>query len=221
MKNLQMKLLILVSTLFFLTSSIYAGAKGKGVEKAITEVKEIPIISPVPFYIGGGPLWGRYGGCQGNCKYVDVTYGALLRAGYEWNQYVGVEARLLGTVWKEDPLGGETFRHAGLFLKPSMPLSEDFNAYGLLGYAWTKTLTGGNHNLPIINDSGFSAGIGLEYDLSDKDDDKEDGGVYDRAFDGQGDQENGWGLFIDFQRLLIKSGVPNMDVIGFGITYDF
>jgi len=221
MKNLYTKSGVVFLTLLLLTTSINAGSKGKGIEMAITEVKEIPVINPVPFYIGGGPLWGRYAGCQADCKYVDVTYGALLRAGYEHSKYLGVEGRVLGTTFKEDPLGGETFRHIGLFLKPSMPLSEDFNVYGLLGFAWTKTVTGGNHNLPIINDIGFSAGIGLEYDLSNRDDDKEDGGVYEREFDGQANQEKGWGLFIDFQRLLIKSNTPNMDVIGFGITYDF
>ena len=220
MKNLKIKVGVAV-LLLLLTTSINAGAKGKGVEIAISEVKEIPIITPVPFYIGGGPLWGRYGGCEGDCKYVDVTYGAVLRAGYEYNEYIGIEARLLGTTFAEDPKGGETFRHFGIFAKPSTPLSEDFNIYGLVGLAWTKTVTGGNHNLPIINDGGLSAGIGFEYDFSHKYDDKEDGGVYERPFDGQGDQEQGWGFFIDYQRLLIKADIPDMDVIGFGLTYDF
>ena len=207
--------------LLLLTISINAGAKGKGVEIAISEVKEIPIIVPIPYYIGGGPLWGRYGGCEDGCKYVDVTYGAVVRAGYEYNEYIGVEVRLLGTTFAEDPLGGETFRHFGVFAKPSTPLSEDFNIYGLFGLAWTTTVTGGDHNLPIISDGGLSVGVGFEYDFSHKYEDRDNGGVYERPFDGQGDQEQGWGMFIDYQRLLIKANVPDMDVIGIGLTYDF
>ncbi len=30
-----------------------------------------------------------------------------------------------------------------------------------------------------------------------------------------------WGIFVDYQRLLIKSDVPDMDVISLGVTYHF
>jgi len=72
-----------------------------------------------------------------------------------------------------------------------------------------------------MDDNGFSAGFGLEYDLSDKRDDYDRNIYYPEGFDGQGDQEMGWGLFVDYQRLLIDSNIPDLDVVSAGVTYDF
>ena len=201
MKNLYTKVGGVATMLLLLTTSMNAGAKGKGIEIAITEVKEIPVISPVPFYIGAGPLWGRYGGCDGKCKYVDVTYGILLKAGYKWHKNLAIEGRILATLFAEDPLGGETFRHFGLFVKPSMSLYKMMNAYGLVGLALTKTVTGGNHSLEKVNKSGFSFGIGVEYDISKH--------IKKSSF------------FLEYQRLLIVSDIPSMDTMGIGINYHF
>ena len=215
---------ILFSLLATVAMSTMSYGGGKVVAPVEAPVEPIPAMhTPTPVYIGLGLVWGRYHGCETSpgCTYEDVTYGAMVRAGYEWNQYIGIEARALATFWGADDLGGQKLRHIGLFAKPMYPLGEDFNVYALLGYGWTKTTTGGNGNLPTVDESGFSAGIGLEYDLSDKDDDREEDTMYDRGFDGQADQENGWGLFVDYQRLLIKSDVPDMDVISAGVTYDF
>lgn len=196
---------------------------GKNVSPAIVAVEPIPAASPTPIYLGVGLVYGIYNGCTSpGCDYEDVTYGAMLRAGYEWNQYFGVEARYIRTFWGADKLGGEKLEHIGLYAKPMYPLGEDFNVYGLLGYGWTKTRTELSGSLlPTVSESGFSAGLGLEYDLSSKEDDLEEDVNYDRAFDGQADEERGWGLFVDYQRLLIKSDVPKMDVVSAGVTYDF
>lgn len=209
-------------TIAFFSTTLYAG--GKGAAPVESAVEPIPVaIEPSPVYIGAGLIWGIYNWCRTTpeCEYEDATYGAMLRGGYEWNQYFGIEARVLGTFWKADPLGGQKLRHYGLFAKPMYPIGEDFNLYGLLGYGWTQTKTGGNGNLDEVDDHGFSAGIGLEYDLSDRDDDREENVLYEREFDGQADQERGWGLFVDYQRLLIKSDTPDMDVVSGGVTYDF
>lgn len=209
-----------------LSGSLLAGGK-TGIAPVIVPI--IPIFpsddvdqaDPNPWYVGIGFVTGKFTGeCTRGCPYEDVTYGILLRAGYEWNQYIGVEARALNTFWGEDPLGGEKLSHIGLFAKPSYPLGEDFNVYGLFGYGWTKTKSHSPY-LPQIKEYGFSYGFGLEYDLSSKEDDYDNNTHYDRPFDGQADQEKGWGLFIDYQRLLVKSGVPDMDAISIGITYDF
>ena len=214
------KLLINTGVSLLLCTSFVAG--GKNVVPAVVPVIPVESVDINPWYVGVGLTAGRYhDDCIATCVYEDVTYGMLVRVGYEWNQYLGVEARALSTFWEADPLGGEKLQHFGLFVKPSYPLGEDFNIYGLLGYGWTKTRTGGNGNLPTIDDHGFSYGIGLEYDLSSKEDDYIPNGNYDRAFDGQANQEKGWGLFIDYQKLLVKSGVPDMYVISVGITYDF
>jgi len=216
-KNILISLLA-VATMY---SSVYAG--GKVVVPVEAAVEPIPVThTPSPIYIGLGILWGRYNGdCGGSgCTYEDVTYGALLRAGYDFSQYFGIEGRILGTFLKAQPNFGEELRHIGIYAKPMYPLGEDFNVYALLGYGWTQTQTEGA-NLKEVDEGGFSAGLGLEYDLSDMEDDREEDTLYENGFDGQGDQEKGWGLFIDYQRLLIKSSVPDMDVISGGVTYDF
>lgn len=215
------KVLLSTGMAAVLLSSLYAGG-GKNLSPAAAVIAPIATEDPNPWYIGVGLIAGKYyDDCDTSCVYEDVTYGLMVRGGYEWNQYIGVEARAMGTFWGADPLGGEKLQHVGIFAKPAYPLGEDFDVYGLLGYGWTKTTTGGNGNLATIDDHGFSYGIGLEFDLSDKDDDFEEDTYYEREFDGQADQEKGWGLFVDYQRLLVKSGIPDMDVISVGITYDF
>jgi len=210
----------LLCILLLSVSILHAGG---GVSPAEVVVEPIPAKDPVPVYLGVGLVYGKYSGCTSpGCTYVDVTYGAMFRVGYEWNQYFGIEARMLATFLGADPLGGEKLQHIGIFAKPMYPVSEDFNVYGLLGYGWTKTTTQLSGSLlPTLKKGGFSGGLGLEYDLSDQEGDFEEDTLYDRSFDGQADQEKGWGLFVDYQRLLIDSNVPNLDVVSAGVTYDF
>jgi OOP family OmpA-OmpF porin len=100
-------------------------------------------------------------------------------------------------------------------------VAESVNIYALLGYGYTKNLGNGARLDYFDSDSGFSAGLGLEYDLSDREGDREENANYDRGFDGYADQGKGWSLFLDYQRLLIKSDVPDLDAISFGVRYDF
>lgn len=192
---------------------------------------EIEQINPNPFYIGLGALWvdvGRDSTCcpdlQGNprieTRLEDDGWGGIVRLGYDYNQYFGIEARALKAF-----TGGDTFdiTHYGLFLKPMMPLGEQFNVYGLIGYGHTKVETTTCEALrDTYSENGMSYGIGLEYDLSDRDSDREEG-EYDRAFDGHGDQEKGWGLWVDYQNLMNNEGPDNFkgNIVSFGVTYDF
>jgi len=213
---------LIVSTLLTLTTLVYAG--GKNVAPVDAPIATIPeVIDPSPWYLGAGLVMATFTGCNlpKGCEYEDVTYGGMLRGGYEVNQYFGVEARGIYTFLDKGPFGGVPLEHIGLYAKPQYPLSEQLNLYGLLGYGYTKNLGNGARLNYFDNDWGLSAGIGLEYDLSDKDGDFEKNTNYDREFDGYADQGKGWSLFADYQRLLIKSDVPDMDVISFGLRYDF
>lgn len=210
---MKKKCLLLLSVIATLQTFSYAG----GNIAPVVPVEPVPVKhAAVPIYIGTGFVAGRYNASN----YEDVTYGAMLRAGYEWNQYIGLEARYIGTFWDEGALYGQKLESFGLFVKPMLPLNENFNMYGLLGYSWTQTQTSGLLN-SSIDDNGFSAGLGLEYDLSDMRDDYDRNIYYPEGFDGQADQEKGWGLFVDYQRLLIKSDIPDLDAISAGVTYDF
>jgi len=213
-------IIVAMATVGLLTGS-YAGGN--------IEPVMIPVMEPIntqrtpnPVYLGAGVTTGRYkASCSTNCKYEDVTGGVTLRAGYEYNQYVGIEARYIATFFGSNDLRGQEMQHVGLYVKPMYALSEHFNMYGLLGYGWTKSTSRGKVKLLTVDETGFAAGLGLEYDLSDIEYDYERNNIYPQGFDGHGDQERGWGLFVDYQRLLIDSDIPDMDVISAGLTYDF
>jgi OOP family OmpA-OmpF porin len=217
------KKLILVSLIGLSTVSTYSLAGGKGVSAAASPVIPIETIDPSPWYLGAGIVWAKLSGCdlQPGCNYEDTTYGAMVRGGYEYNEYVGIEARYIRTFLDEGPEGGTPLAHAGIFLKPQYPVSERVNLYGLLGYGYTENLGNGARLDYFDSDWGFSAGAGIEYDLSDREGDRIENGNYDRPFDGYADQGKGWSLFLDYQRLLIKSDVPDMDAVSLGLRYDF
>jgi len=170
-----------------------------------------------------GIVWAKLSGCDINptCDYEDGTYGAIVRGGYEYNQYLGIGARYIRTFLDEGPYGGTPLERMGLYLKPQYPVSEKVNMYGILGYGYTKNLGNGARLEYFDSDSGFSAGVGMEYDLSDRENDRIENANYDRAFDGYADQGRGWSLFLDYQRLLIKSDVPDLDAVSLGLRYDF
>lgn len=214
-------ILILSFLVTTLSTTLFAG--GKGVILASTPVTPIEMIDPSPWYLGGGAVWAKLSGCnlQPGCEYEDVTYGAMVRGGYEYNQYFGVEARYIRTFLDEGPFGGTPLTHAGIFLKPQYPVSERVNLYGLLGYGYTENLGNGARLNYFDSDWGLSAGAGIEYDLSDREGDRIENGNYDRAFEGYADQGRGWSLFLDYQRLLIKSDVPDLNAISLGLRYDF
>ena len=37
----------------------------------------------------------------------------------------------------------------------------------------------------------------------------------------KGNQEKGLGVFVDYERMVVKSGAPDLDAVSTGITYDF
>ena len=207
------------------TSSLFGGGD-------IAPVIPIEEIDPNPFYVGAGIVWAGVSrdcstpGCP-TVRLKDSTWGGIIRAGWEYNQYIGIEGRALKATIESD--WGET-THYGIFLKPQYPVSERVNIYGLLGYGHTEIETDCVPIQDSFEHDGFSYGIGLEYDLSDRDDDYEahktednPNPVFDRDFDGHMDQETGWGLWVDYQNLLHNEGPANFksNIVSFGITYDF
>jgi len=202
-------------------------------EEYVAPVVEAPAPAPVPtpvavkptpvpvknikangFYAGLGISGAQYkSNCRSGCARSgkDKTAGVMARVGYDFNRYVGIEARGIRTNWKAD--GGKV-KHAGIFVKPMLPVTNATNIYGLVGVAKTKT----DGHLQKTDAETLALGAGVEVDLS-ADAPKE--GRYNRAFDGQGDQEKGIGVFLDYERMVVKSGAPDLDAISAGVTYDF
>ena len=185
--------------------------------------------SPSGFYAGLGITGSRY---QSNCDCsADIgsssnlggassksqssgkenNVAMLAKVGYDFNRYIGLEARGIKTL---DSGSNANISHVGLFVKPMAPVSDGLNLYGLVGFAKTK-VRGSYQN---VDAESLALGAGVEYDLS-KDTPKE--GRYSREFDGQGDQEKGMGLFIDYERLVAETESPDLDTISAGVTYDF
>jgi len=176
-------------------------------------------ISPLPLYIGLGLVAAGESNdcpCFGGSRIKDTTYGGIVRVGWDFNPYVGLEARYLSSNIEKDVADIE---HYGIFLKPQYHFAEQSNLYALVGYGRTN-VTGCPVSRGDIHKNGLSYGIGFEYDFGK---DTPQKGRYGRAFDGQGDQEQGWGMWIDFQHLLDDEGVFRVDtnVLSIGITYDF
>jgi len=209
----------IVIAVLFLALDVFACSKDYvSVEAPIKTI----IDENSPWYVGAGVVGAKLSGCNmKDCSYEDVTYGVMVRGGYDVNQYFGIEARAIKTYWDKGPYGGTPLQHIGLFLKPQYPVSERVNLYALLGYGYTKNLGNGARLNYFDHDHGFSAGVGLEVDFSDREHDKEKGVTYDREFDGFADQGIGWSLFVDYQRLLIKSNIPDLDVVSLGLRYDY
>ncbi len=225
MKRVNLSLLAILAS----SSLVYAG--GDIIPSVFEEeIVEVPVETPPPppppppvvvqdidvngLYVALGLTVAQFDpscGCAGKGD-TDKTAGFIGRVGYDFNEYFGLEARGIRTNWKSS---GGKIKHAGAFLKPMYPVSTDVNVYGLAGYAKTTTEGGGRQH---VDADTFAWGLGLEYDLGS---DVAKDGRYDRAFDGYGDQEGGFGLFADYERLVQKSGSPDLDTINAGVTYDF
>ncbi len=162
------------------------------------------------FYAGLGITGVRYdSGCD--CKKQetkDTSYGAVARLGYDFNQYIGIEARGSKTN------GDSDVEHMGIYVKPMLPITNGTNIYALIGAAKTKI----KGDVPHADAESLALGGGIEIDLSS---DSPKDGRYSRSFDGQGDQEKGLGLFVDYERMIAKKDAPDVDAVSAGVTYDF
>jgi len=211
--------LVTLSTVVALSVSSYAG--GKYVEPESAPIAPIiETVNPLPLYIGVGLVaagLSRDCPCANSDRLKDTTYGGLLRVGWDFNQYIGIEARYLNASIEED---FSKTTHYGLFVKPQYHVMNQMNVYGLVGYGKTS-IDYDNHNgkSSTLDTNGFSYGIGFEYDFGSD----ESQGQYGRMFDGQGDQEKGWGIWADYQHLLNDEDLFNTDsnIFSVGVTYDF
>jgi OOP family OmpA-OmpF porin len=215
---MTIKIILSLTTAIALTATSYAGSKQVAPVEA--EVVPIPaVINPIPLYIGIGLVaagLSRDCPCTNDSRLKDMTYGGVIRAGWDFNEYFGIEARGLKANIEKD---FSKTTHYGLYLKPQYHVSDAVNIYGLLGYGKTTVDYASGSRSSKLSSSGLSYGAGLEYDFSSD----ESLGQYARDFDGQGDQEKGWGMWVDFQHLLYNEGVFNTDsnIVTAGITYDF
>ena len=174
-----------------------------------TKPKAPVVVPPLGLYIGGGLTFVK-SECQcdpsvkcgdgSSCAKANSakTYGINLKAGYSFNEYIAVEAKYLYTPWGDED---KTLKHYGIYLKPTAPVSENLDVYGLLGYGKTECET--------VKESykGLAWGLGAEYTLGQKKD-----GL-----------KEGWGVYAEYSRPLKKSGSKNIttNAVSGGVSYHF
>ena len=178
---------------------------GKNVEPAQSPV--VPVAT-IPFYIGVGGIMGMVSNdcpCAGEGKrmYDTTNFGGLLRIGYDFNPFFGIEARFLRSQLAKNYA---ITTHYGIYAKPQVHISDAANIYGLIGYGHTRVDC---TKKTLYDGSGWSFGGGVEYDFA--------------SGDGQGDAEEGWGAFVDYQNILRDGGKLKVrsNVVSAGVTYDF
>jgi opacity protein-like surface antigen len=129
----------------------------------VVQPKPVPVV-PVKniaangFYAGLGIAGAQYkSNCNATCtgSDKDKTAGLMARVGYDFNQYVGIEARGIRTNWKSS---SGKLKHAGIFVKPMVPVTDVTNVYGLVGVAKTKT----DGSMQRTDDKTLALGAGVE-----------------------------------------------------------
>lgn len=160
--------LSLVALLAMNTFAVAGGDFTAPVEPQVTIPEEVEE-STGSFYVGAG-----YSYINLDAEVVEHDSDAtLLLAGYNFNQYIAVEARYAGLT--------DSIDNASIYAKPMYPIG-DAKVYALLGYGETTVDDGADSS-----ESGFQWGLGANYAVT------ENIGVFadytslydDTGFDGQ------------------------------------
>jgi OOP family OmpA-OmpF porin len=215
---------IVVGVTLLSTLSLYGGGhiapppKAAPVAPIVEEVPVVPaavpaatsvsVLDTVPFYLGLGAIVAMVDRDPCPCNpdgdnIEDHRYGMMMKAGWDYNQYVGLEARYLKTL-ESDSFSETT--HYGIYVKPQYPLTPQFNVYGLLGYGQTKVEMDNGILKCKLDEGSFSYGAGMAYNFYDPSTEKE-----------------GWGVWLDYQSLLNDEGIYHLDsdIVSLGVHYNF
>jgi len=180
------KIILSVATLLAMNSLAFAGGP---IDDSVEDVVVIPQNSDNSefglegFYIGGG-----YSRVDSNVDFsaslsngiadnADAKTNAMMvNAGYKFNEYIAAEARYwygVGDVTFDHnffkSVKGDTDMDAwGIYAKPILPINQEFDIYGMLGYASStmenKTFT--DNGIPGEL-KGLSWGLGASYDVNE------------------------------------------------------
>jgi len=158
-----------VGTLF--STTLYAGGNVAPIEEP-TVVTQPQAVDSSSFYLGIGVSPMKLHNDLTDEKFS--TTALTLQAGYQYNNYIGLEARYTASLFKVKYDAGHTsnistddfdtdFTNAGIYLKPMYPVTQSFDIYALLGY--------GEVSLTAINgadraQSGFQWGLGAQYRIT-------------------------------------------------------
>lgn len=119
----------------------------------------------------------KVNGIKADGKTDTDANGGLFAVGYQYNDFIGVEARYTTQIIDSDdsgPVSNQTgVTHAkekaeniGLYLKPQYKYDR-VTAYGLLGYGWVRGKIERNNRSASSTEGGFQWGLGLAFNLSE------------------------------------------------------
>ncbi len=197
--------------LSILLASFTVANAGKNVSLPPSEPIAVPpSISSIPLglYLGGGFTYSK---AECKCSPLDLangiryrpsfkptTKGINLKLGYDYNEFIGLEAKYIYTPWGDKD---RTIKHYGLYLKPKYALTDNIDIYALLGYGKTECET--------LKDSqkGFAWGVGANYHFK-------------KDINGK---NNGLGVYLEYLRPLKKTGNKDIkiDMVQGGIQYNW
>jgi len=190
------------------TQMVMGGGDIAPVEPAVA----VPVVSDQEdnsdFYVGLGLIYNRIYATDSKwfseVDTEDNEGGISFIAGYNYNEYIGIEGRFTQSYWERDYADTTSW---SIFLKPQYrfwetdPNNDDYDngyltVYGLLGFGNTNVEgTDGDHEetsawpeaigQDILDETGFKWGIGISYTLVDID---------------NGVRKNTWSFFIDYTR---------------------
>jgi opacity protein-like surface antigen len=144
-----------------------AGGDMKNVEPAVEPVVVVPEVAHNGFYVGLGLTavsardasfdvdWG------GASTYQDRLGDIALVAGYNFNEYIGVEGRYMTSIAHEDSMEMDGW---SIFVKPQYPVTENFSVYALLGFGGVN-LDGVKGKVTDVDDTDFQWGLGVDYQV--------------------------------------------------------
>jgi opacity protein-like surface antigen len=154
------------------TALVYGGGDIAPVE---IPTVEIPVVAPSSFY--GGIALSSMKLLNSDTDETFTAIGATLQLGYQYNDYIALEARYTQSASKVEYDNGTTsliadnddyptdFTNLAIYLKPSYTMG-DIGVYALLGYG-EVALT----NIPVGDvtrgEAGFQWGVGVSYALSE------------------------------------------------------
>lgn len=139
----------ILSVVSVLAMSTFAIAGGN-IAQVEPVVEEVPIVDHSSFYVGLG-----YSYMNINPDISPEANGdaILLLAGYNFNQYIGIEGRYSGLT--------DCLENAAIYLKPMYPMA-GITLYGLIGYGQVDY-----DDVQNLSESGFQWGLGASQEVTE------------------------------------------------------
>ena len=154
------------------STMIMAGGDFVKVEEPVVVIPE-PVVTDEGFYLGLayanlGEEYSRQPSQLTPRNFDESISALMLQAGYKYNSYIAVEGRYTyGRMGEFDVENeqGDTYNLAGpnvwgLYVKPMYPVTDAFDVYALLGYAYAEQNT-----VKLNSIDGFSWGFGASYEF--------------------------------------------------------